>query len=190
MLVAKFANLSHLPFAGGYYYYFAAGAVFAILKSRSDKLAISSVLVCLVLCIGFSAGKAPALSADKGVSYSEIVIGGIVVAQFLFFIVLNSSWGSPLVLPWSRLAGGLTYPIYLIHAHFGYMFLSRFGTDETRFQAYATVILIVLGLAFLIHTYIEKRFSKFWHRFFWIVLGSPIDALNTRLRRLVFDRQR
>lgn len=190
MLIAKLTNLSHLPFAGRHYSYFAAGVIFAILKNRRDMLVICSMLVSLALCIGFSAGNASMLTAAKGVPFSKIIIGTIIIVQFGFFIILNSSRGSVIALPGSRLVGSLTYPVYLIHAHFGYMFLSRFGTDETRLQAYIATILMVFCLSFLIHTYVEKRFSKVWYKLFWVALGSPIDTLARRLRELmpVFQR--
>lgn len=185
MLLARFAQLSHLPFAGGYYNYFAAGAIFAILRSRRDILVVGSAFVSLLLCIEYSAGKAVMLSRELNMQFSGLIIGGLILTQFCFFIALNSSRGSRVTLPGSRLIGGLTYPIYLIHAHAGYMMLSRFGTNETRFQAYAGMMLLVFGISFLIHVYVEKRFSRFWNCFFESILGAPIDALSIRLCRLV-----
>lgn len=181
MFLAQISGQQHLPFLGGYYCYFSVGAVLAIQKNRLSGYSVSSLLVALYLCIAFSCGMAPELSAHRGVYYSPYIIGLIIVAQYVFFLFLNSSRGSSLKIPWSRLAGGLTYPVYLIHAHFGYMFLSRFGHDNNRGAAYLAALFMVLGFAYLIHEFVERRNAGMWHLMFSQTLGRLIDVLNGRL---------
>jgi peptidoglycan/LPS O-acetylase OafA/YrhL len=178
MLLALMAGKQHLPYAGGYYYYFAAGSVLAIQKSHLSKRSIIPLLVCMYLCIMFSSGKASQFSASNGLAYSPIVIGLIVFAQFIFFFLLNSKLVSNLRIPGSRLAGDLTYPIYLIHAHFGYMLISQFATNKNRLMFYAITVLLVLALSYCIHKFIEQKCAKTWYSLFYHTLGSFVDVLN------------
>ena len=176
------ANLTHkqgLPYMDGYYSYFAAGSLFAIQKEYRSRTPFISLLVCLYLCISFSVEKAS--SSARGIEYSALTIGLIVCALFLFFIVLNSSFGSSLKLIGSRLAGGLTYPVYLIHAHFGYMFISRFATNDNKLLIYSIAISMVLALAYLIHIIIERRLAELWHMLFSRSLGAIANALQRRV---------
>jgi peptidoglycan/LPS O-acetylase OafA/YrhL len=173
--------MSQLPLTGGYYAYFAAGAVFGIVRTQRDKLAVLSLLVALFLCMDYSSGMAPSLSVNRGVSYSSLVIGMIIAAQFMFFVFLTSARGSSMRLPGSKLAGALTYPVYLVHAHFGYMFLSRFGNDQNRLPIYCLTVALVLVVAYLIHVLVERRLASVWRRLFWSVAGRPIDAVAKRL---------
>lgn len=184
MLLALIAGQQHLPYSGGYYCYFSAGAVLAIQKNKLSGYSVSSLLIALYLCIAFSCGMAPELSVHRGIYYSPYIIGFIVAAQYAFFLFLNSSLGSGLKIPWSRLAGGLTYPVYLIHAHFGYMFLSRFARDDNRGAAYLATLLLVLGFAYLIHEFVERRNAGTWHAMFSQTLGRVIEILNGRLSSL------
>ncbi|MBB1075268.1 hypothetical protein HUU62_12695 [Rhodoferax sp. 4810] len=184
ILLAGFSNLSPLPYLGGYYCYFSAGAVLAILKEQKTWRVMLAVLISCYLCIDFSAGKSEQLSSIKGFIYSANIIGYIIILYFVFFLVLISKWGSTLSLPGSTLAGGLTYPIYLIHAHFGYMILSRFGSSENRAQIYLVTFFLVFCVAFLVHIFVEKRLSKQWKNIFRIFVTSPLDVLTKKMTAL------
>jgi len=176
--IADYYEKSYLPYLGGYFCYFSAGAILAMMKETKKISHYSSLILALYLCVSFSTGAAPGLSEVKGVFYSEMVIGCLVVMFFVFFIVANSKVGSSLNLYGSRLLGGLTYPIYLIHAHFGYMFISRFATEENKIVVYVLTVFIVLFVAFLIHTLVEKKYSHFWTAFFNRIVGEPIQFLS------------
>ncbi len=185
MLLALVTKTQWLPFMGGYYAFFAAGSIFAIYKERPAKIIVIPLLICLYLCVQFSMAKAPELSEIQGLKYYPSTIGIIIFSQFLFFIFINSNYGSNLKLPASRLAGGLTYPIYLIHAHFGYMFISRYATNSNRYIIYATTILIVFVVSYLIHKLIEKRLAKEWHMIFMNSIGKPVDRLQSQVGKFI-----
>jgi peptidoglycan/LPS O-acetylase OafA/YrhL len=176
--IAIFLGKDNLPYLGSYFCYFSAGTILALMKERKSALHYLSLLLAIYLCISFSAGKASSMSEAKGIFYSEIIIGCIVAMFFMFFIAANSKTGSNLKLYGSRLLGGLTYPIYLIHAHFGYMFISQFATEENKISIYILTILIVLSIAYIIHVFAEKKPSHFWNIFFNRIVGRPIEFLN------------
>ena len=182
MLVALAAERGYLPFLGNHYAYFSAGAAFAIAREKRSWAVMGALACCLLLCLQFSTGKAATMSASKGVEYSGLMIGVIVVFMFAFFAVLNTRAGSTLRLPASRLIGDLTYPWYLIHAHFGYMFLSRFAEDEHKFAWYGLTIILVLVMSYAINQYVEKMAAPLWRRVFTLGLRPSLDWLQARLR--------
>lgn len=184
MLLALAAGKSYLPYAGQYYAFFGAGAVLAIFKTRKDFTVLASFAACLFLCLDFACGETAELTRQKGIPFSPFVIGMIVCALFGFFAILNSRRGAALAIPGSRLAGALTYPVYLLHAHVGYMLLTRFGTDANRLVAYPATIALVLLLAYAIHVFGERRYAQQWHALFTALLEQPLGWLQQRLQRL------
>lgn len=178
--VAWLTGRSHLPLMDGHYSFFAAGALFAMLGSNRKPWVLFSLAVAYLMCWTVTAGSAFELGADRGVPYSALVLTVITTAMFAFFALLLMARVASIELPGSRMAGALTYPLYLVHAHFGYMVLSKFGTDANRWLVYPLTFAMALGVAWLIHTCVERRFDKFWFRLF-NTLGTPVDALSKRL---------
>ena len=178
-LLAGAVGFDRYPYLGGYFYFFSAGALFAVVRSKVCAKSFVSLLIVFVLCVYSSASKAPALNSAKGVEYSATIIAILITGFFCLFIVQNNEKMSNLRLPMSRLAGDLTYPIYLIHAHFGYMFLSQFATDQNRIYMYPVTILLVIGIAWMINNFIEKSLSDFWLRFFNRIIRSPVSFLQS-----------
>jgi peptidoglycan/LPS O-acetylase OafA/YrhL len=179
ILGATLIGHGDLPYLGGYFAYFAAGALFAILKKRPSWPTVVALTVCFVLCLNFSTEQAAEMSATKGSTWSPYVVEAVIGAFYCFFALLNLPRLAQLDIPASRLLGGLTYPIYLIHAHIGYMLLTRFGTDENRPVAYLGTIATIAALAYLIHTLVERRFAKQWKALFKAAVGLPIQRLSS-----------
>lgn len=171
-------------YLGGYYYFFCAGALFALLAEKYNIRAVLSLLTTYVLCLYFSVSQASNFTESKGVEYSETVIAAIITLFFLLFVFQNSTKGRSLSLPMSRITGALTYPIYLIHAHFGYMFLSQYATEENKLTAYALTFFIVLLTALAIHLIIEKQLHFVWEKFFHYTINRPINLLQKLTRKV------
>ncbi|MEM7790540.1 MAG: acyltransferase [Verrucomicrobiota bacterium] len=146
------------------YLYFAAGGLFALITEKSTVPRIASLLVTMFSCtyIGSSA-------------LSSIPKAVIILSFFAFFGACLISKIRDLQLPMSRHCGAITYPLYLIHAHFGYMMLSVFASDANKVIVYPIVIASVLILSWGLHQLIEVRLSSFWSRFFSNALESPIS---------------
>ncbi|MGE5386585.1 MAG: acyltransferase family protein [Betaproteobacteria bacterium] len=191
MLAAAHTGWQGLPYLGGYYTFFAAGALLAVMKERRSPVAWVALGICLHLCLGFSASCADAFSEAKGTRFSLAVVWTVIVAQFLFFLVLNTARGQRLSIPGSRLAGGLTYPLYLIHAYFGYMILSRFADEGNKVWLYGLTCGIVLGVSYAIHRMVERRYAIFWQMLFANTAGVVFGAVEATLGRFAgrFSRQ-
>lgn len=184
MCTAVMLDLQDLPFLGGYFYYFAAGALFAMFKERPCWRVGLSLLLAFALCVSFSSGKAESLSAYKGVAYSANTIAAIITAFFIFFIAQTLKQIQNLRLPMSRTLGALTYPTYLIHAHFGYMFLSRFATEQNKALVYAITVTVVLAVAYAMHVFIEVRMHWIWKKAFSESIGRLITELQAAPRKV------
>lgn len=180
MLLAKITGLTALPYMGDYYCYFAAGCLFAMLKEQKSWPAIGSLLLCGNLCISFTLEKALVLETTKNVDYSLVIIAAVIVSFFALFTFINSAAGASLKLPGSRLAGGLTYPVYLIHAHFGYMVLNHFATEQNKVLVYLLCLACVLSTAYLIHIFAEKKPAAYWENLFSRTLGAAGNAVQIR----------
>lgn len=61
---------------------------------------------------------------------------------------------------WSTV-GALTYPLYLIHQNIGYMVFNGIGDRINRHVLLALVIALMLGLAHLMHTRVERPLSTY-----------------------------
>lgn len=184
MLLAYFTGLQNLPFLGSYYYYFAAGALFAAQKDKPSLIGWGSLLLCFCFCVRFSLNKAAGIFSDQHMAYTPAVINALVVVYFLFFFALNTKAGSAMKIPGSRLMGGLTYPLYLVHAHFGYLFISRFGTDENRWFIYPLTISLSLSVAYLTHQFVEKKYAAQWHLLFSCTLGKGIEVVAAQAMKI------
>lgn len=177
LLLCKLSG-QHLPYLDGYYCYFAAGAILAIMKNNlTPKLAVA-LLICLILCISFSIANTPPVVKSKN---SDVVIVLIITILFLFFLCVNSEKGSDLKLYGSRVLGDLSYPIYLIHAHFGYMFISQFATEKNKYIIYIVTVLLVFMVSYLMNIFVEKKLLKMWKMFFQKTIGDLISNIDRQL---------
>lgn len=109
--ITLYFGQDHRTYAGGYYYYFCAGALFAVLKDRFNWQVVVSLLVTFVLCMTYSSGKAAELTLAKGSAYSGAVIGILVSSFFFLFLLQNAKAIREARIPNSKLLGSLTYPI-------------------------------------------------------------------------------
>lgn len=190
--VALLFGKDSLPYLGGYFYYFSAGALFGVLKQKPKGRVVVGLVVVFVLCVSFSAGKAPELTESKGIEFSEATIGLIVTSFFILFLYQNTSRGQALKLPMSRLFGGLTYPIYLVHCHFGYMVISRFATEGNKLFVYMITFILVLIVALFIHKVIEVKFAVFWKTFFIRLFGGAVGFVEGASAKfqMVYNRRK
>lgn len=182
--IALVLDKESLPYLGGYFYYFSAGALFGVLKQKLEGRAVVGLVIVYVLCVSFSAGKAAELTESKGVEFSGITIGLIVSSFFILFLYQNTSKAQLLRLPMSRLAGGLTYPIYLIHCHFGYMVISQFATENNKVFVYVMTLFVVFLVALFIHKVIEVKYSSLWKSLFRRVFGGLVSLIESASSKL------
>ncbi|WP_091768142.1 acyltransferase family protein [Blastococcus aurantiacus] len=173
------------PLAGGFYALFAVGAMVASIRRSGPGVFNVAALTAAVL-VGFHhtiVDETASRAASTGLEYSQPVVAAVLVVSLLSVLSTCLPAVARLRLRHAALLGALTYPVYLIHAHFGYMVFSRFGTEENRWWLFAGQVVAVLGIAWLIHVAVERR--SFWRpafdRTLGVVVGAPaalVDVLR------------
>jgi peptidoglycan/LPS O-acetylase OafA/YrhL len=185
-VIAMLFNVQSLPLLGNYYYYFSAGALFAIIKDKPSPLPFISLSVVYCFCINFSTSRAFQLTEETGVAHSAISIGIIVTIFFMLFIFQNTKKGQTLKLPMSKTAGALTYPLYLIHAHFGYILINMLATNENKVTIYFVTVSVIILIAYFIHKVIEVRLSNIWKMLFQSTLGLFVEFIQEKCTPIKF----
>lgn len=144
------------PYLGGYFFWFAGGAIIAsVAESGWTPYRAAGLLAAFLPVTGFELTIETALEA----------LIYLAVLATLIPAVRN------LRLPGSSLAGALTYPIYLLHAHIGYMLLTTYATEQNKWVVYAGVIALVLTMAYVLHVTVERNPAarRFWS---WLLNGT------------------
>lgn len=156
---------SSAPYLGGYFIWFAGGAIIASIVQS-----------------GWSAYKVIGLlAAYLPISHFELTVEtGLKTLIFVTLLVTLSPAVRGLRLPGSATAGALTYPLYLLHAHIGYILLDRFATEENKWVMYTLVFAFVVALAYALHRVVEKApmSRRFWSGLFTATLGRAVDVLQ------------
>ncbi|WP_338608577.1 acyltransferase [Pelagibacterium nitratireducens] len=172
-----------LPLAGGYYAYFSAGALFAVFTVKRQWYVLAMLALSALLCLHFSLQNAAEMSLRSGREFSSIVVASAVLCMFFFFTFLQRSGIRDLRLPGSKTAGAMSYPLYLVHAHLGFMLISNFGSEENKILVYSCVSLLVMLIAYLIHSVVENLSKKFWKRLFKLTIHYPLDFVQSSLSK-------
>ncbi|QNN81640.1 acyltransferase [Brachybacterium sp. Z12] len=112
------------PLLGNYFIWFAAGAIIASIAES-----------------GWSAYRVLGLLATYiPISSLELTLTTVLkTGIFLMVVATVVPQVRNLRLPGSKTAGALTYPVYLLHAHIGYMLLDRFATESNKWLVYGAV---------------------------------------------------
>lgn len=183
LVIARVMGWQHQPFLGGYYAYFVAGALFGLAQRRPRPVVWAALLLMFAVCLEFSTSKAALLSASKHWPFDANAIGRGVAFIFVLLAVLQFERVRALRLPGAQWAGAMTYPLYLVHAHLGYMLLSRFGNATYRLLSHALVVAALLLIAWLLHSSVERAGNRFWTALFRRWVQRPVDALWHALRK-------
>ncbi|MCK4098434.1 acyltransferase [Acinetobacter radioresistens] len=169
-------------FSGGfmvfnlYFAYFVVGAMFALLKTNSAPRHLILLSLAVAVCAGFYQMYLASLSKQ----HNLIIVALIYAAMLGFFAIQNMDRFRKINLPRSQDIGGMTYPIYLIHAHFGYMILNRFATPENQALVYTLLLLTVISLSWILWYVIEVKQANFWHKFFSFSV-KPVEKIEAKL---------
>lgn len=173
LMIPVFLLKINLPPFNGYFAYFALGALLAQYRSEKNYTVTIPLFVSILLCI-YQINQRSETTMDY-VYYSLFM--SIAIA---FFFILNLEKVQKLHLPHANLIGNLTYPIYLIHTHFGYMFISRFAPGNNKVVIILLTMAIVYTSAFIIHKVVEVGLSNQWSKFFKL-LAKPAHYLEQNI---------
>lgn len=161
-----------------YFIFFVIGAMFALIKNGNIPRKVSFFVLMISSIVGFY--HTYTVSVEK--EHNLLIVASIYSAIIIFFSLLNVDRCRDINLPFARDLGGMTYPLYLIHAYFGYLFLSHFADPSNAWLMYPLLILIVFVISWLLWYTLEIKHASFWHRFFSITV-KPIEKLEVKLKQ-------
>lgn len=179
------ATLGQAPLMGGYFAYFASGAIIATLRDRGwGWLQGVGLLAGFVVTIRYTlTTMIPDLEASRSVDYSETAVCIAVVGFHLLLLSFCVSRLANLRLPGSRRAGALTYPLYLVHQNIGLMLLATFAAPTNQWWVVAGVAALMLLVAWALNELVEVRLGEFWRTVFDRTAGAAVGAADRVLKR-------
>ncbi|MFJ6028761.1 acyltransferase family protein [Pseudarthrobacter sp. NPDC092424] len=178
--------LAEVPFLGNYYLLFAAGAlVAAIGRSGWSIIRTLGLIAAYVAALKSELVRAADISSSWGSQLSPSVVLVLVTAFFCILLAVQCRHVANLSLPGAATVGAMTYPVYLIHAHIGYMMLDRFATEANKWLVYLILVTMVLAIAYVLHRTVEQYPRRQWRRLFDHTVGSGVELVNTVASRMV-----
>jgi len=171
-------SLSTLPYLGGYYAFFASGAIMAtIQRSGFSAMRLIGLAAAGATALLFVFRQLPEFNYAHAFRASTTIVLALIL---LFFVAIALLWiprVARLRIPFSRPVSDLTYPIYLLHAHIGYTVLNQVASQADAGLVYAAMFVGLFVAAWLLHQVIEVRMKATWYRGFGL-LRQPIDRLQ------------
>jgi len=168
-------SIGGLPYLGGFYAFFAGGAILASIQKRglSPLRAIglaASISTAIVFVHRNNLLFNQTSSSDRIVGIPESITATLFVLVGLMLIPAVAAWR----LPFSKPLSDLTYPIYLIHAHIGYVVLNQLATPANQVLVYFLMFIGLIAAATLLHRTIEVQLKTVWFVLFDGLIGRPL----------------
>lgn len=146
----------HVPGFSGYFALFCAGCMFSFVwkfgwtYARAIFLFISA-LYCVFSVMG---------RVKNYVIADSYIVATITAFFFTVFVVLTSTRLGSMRLPFARYLGLITYPLYLLHAYIGYVFLSFLGNIIGKWPAILLVGMIMIVASYVVVNWFEQPMKK------------------------------
>lgn len=95
-----------------------------------------------------------------GITFDTTVIAVINLSFIAFFSITAFCKENPLRKKWCYYLGILTYPLYLVHQHAGYMVFNEFGNEANIVSLVLGTFIAMFVIAYLLHYFIEIKLGK------------------------------
>lgn len=182
---ALVAPASTAPIFGGYFALFVTGALIAdILHSGWTPWRSAGVVASALALARTVPARTTELAHERGIDYSLVVPCVVILTAIGILFAMGWRPVAGVHVPLAATLGALTYPLYLVHAHLGYIALSNFGSRANQQWVWALTIAGAIALAAVVHIVAERLPKRFWFRFFDRVAGD-LNSLGRRLARTV-----
>lgn len=156
----------HAPF-------FIAGMLFYLLQKPTGRTRLRYCLLLLTYAVAVRyswLAMANPLRSDASVS----VVMAIITAFFLLMGLVAFGQINFSRQAWLAKLGALTYPLYLLHGHIGYVAFHRIGYLFTnKYVLLASLLAVMLLASYLVYIWVEKPLSR--------VVGTQLTRLLTYL---------
>ncbi|MGW9586189.1 acyltransferase family protein [Microbacterium sp. NPDC055455] len=177
MLALALIGVASVPLFSGYFCYFAGGAIIDLIRRHGFSLyRLAGLVAAVATSILFTISRIPGWGTpevDSGGTTIRIALDLVCFGVVLCALIPRVAGFS---VPGSRWLGAVTYPMYLLHAHIGYVILNRFATNENFWVVIALMLAGLILSAWLLHRAVEVQLTPLWRALFGSVVQKPIDA--------------
>jgi peptidoglycan/LPS O-acetylase OafA/YrhL len=166
-----YAGLPHLPYAGplfttlfirGHAPYFIAGMLFYLMQQPKGRTLWRYLLLfgAYVLVVRSSIQNANDISSNYHLLMSPLVATLLNTSFFIIFFLIIFRKLNLSQFTWLTWLGALTYPLYLIHSDIAFIVFHYAQHTYSKYLLVGVMLVIMILVAYLIHTQVEKRFYK------------------------------
>jgi peptidoglycan/LPS O-acetylase OafA/YrhL len=140
---------------------FIAGAQFFLVWSQGiSPTRLIMIGVCLAVALFQAINRLPGFEAHYHTSMNRYVVAGIIAASFLALLLISLRRTGAMGRTRWLLAGAISYPLYLLHQHIGYMIFNALYPAVNSHVIFWGTLAVMMGAAFAVHVFIEKRFAR------------------------------
>ncbi|OOG15767.1 hypothetical protein BWD42_24115 [Sphingobacterium sp. CZ-UAM] len=141
--------------------YFIAGIVFCQIFLQGPALKHFIVLpCCLYLSIDGAIGRIHWLARTFHSDFSPYIIAATIVVFYIVMLLVSCKRLQYLNSPKFVKIGMLTYPLYLIHQHIGFIIFNRFHEHVNKYVLVSAVTLLMLAVAYVLSDWVEPRMMR------------------------------
>ncbi|WP_219499916.1 acyltransferase family protein [Nonomuraea ceibae] len=147
-------------------HYFIAGMALCLVYR--DGLTPQPGLI-IGLCLGNALHRGVAFAGKVGERYgteiAPVVVVTVIVAIFVVMTLIALRVTRPLGRPWFAVPGALTYPLYLVHAHVGFVIFTGLGDRVPPYVLLGGTIALMGLVAYAIHVLAERPLAGVLKRY-------------------------
>ncbi|MFI6833681.1 acyltransferase family protein [Kribbella sp. NPDC050241] len=138
-------------------HYFIAGMALCLIHRYGPA---PQTLLIVAVSLGNAIYRGIGFGDRVGIRYhTEIhrpAVVAIIVVIFAVMLAVALKWTHRLGRPWFAVLGALTYPLYLVHAHIGFIVFERLGDQVNHILLVAATMLAMVGGAAALHYWVEQ----------------------------------
>jgi peptidoglycan/LPS O-acetylase OafA/YrhL len=161
-------------------HYFIAGMALCLIHRYGVT---RQTLAIVAIALGNAVYRGIGFADRVGIRYhTEIhrsAVVAIIIAIFAVMLAVALRLTHRLGRPWFAVLGALTYPLYLVHAHIGFVIFDRLGDQANHILLVAATMALMVGVAAALHYGIERPLAPRLKRLLDRILpGRPVHALR------------
>ncbi|WP_223650895.1 acyltransferase family protein [Hymenobacter psoromatis] len=151
--------------------FFIAGMLFYVLQNNLMPLwKIYGLLIAsFILCVRSAWIEAQVHTRVFHQPHSVTIVALVIAFIFVFFWLIVKRKIDMSRFPWLNRLGAITYPLYLLHSNIGYILFQKINYSVNKYFLLISIIGLMLVASYLVHVFIEKRFSS--------LLGKQMNKL-------------
>jgi peptidoglycan/LPS O-acetylase OafA/YrhL len=154
---APVPGIADLVVQSEFSHYFIAGMALFLLYEYGINWQLALIIpLCLGNAVYRGIGYADAVGTRYGVEYDPVVIVAVVATIFLVMTLIALRALRRLARPWQATAGALTYPLYLLHAHIGFILINLVGDAVNRYVVLTALIAVMCLAAYAVNRWVER----------------------------------